>query len=175
MRPELLSPAGSPEALRAAVQNGADAVYLGWGTFNARQGAKNFSDADFADALLDCHERGVRVFLPLNTRVTDRELPRALDTAAAAARLGVDAVLVQDWGLFLLLRQMLPDLPVHASTQMSAFTAGAAKLLAADGCERVVLARECSATPPPSAPPARRRSRSSPTGPFACATPASAR
>ena len=145
MRPELLSPAGSPEALRAAVQNGADAVYLGWGTFNARQGAKNFSDAEFADALLYCHERGVRVFLTLNTLVTDRELPRALDTAAAAARLGVDAVLVQDWGLFLLLRQMLPDLPVHASTQMSAFTAGAAKLLAADGCERVVLARECSA------------------------------
>ena len=145
MRPELLSPAGSPEALRAAVQNGADAVYLGWGAFNARQSAKNFSDAEFADALLYCHERGVRVFLTLNTLVTDRELPRALDTAAEAARLGVDAVLVQDWGLFLLLRATLPDLPIHASTQMSAFTTGAAKLLAADGCERVVLARECSA------------------------------
>ena len=146
MRPELLSPAGSPEALRAAVQNGADAVYLGWGSFNARQSAKNFSDAEFADALRYCHQRGVRVFLTLNTLVTDRELPRALDTAAEAARLGVDAVLVQDWGLFLLLRRTLPDLPVHASTQMSAFTTGAACLLAADGCERVVLARECSAT-----------------------------
>ena len=145
MRPELLSPAGSPEALRAAVQNGADAVYLGWGSFNARQSAKNFSDAEFADALRYCHQRGVRVFLTLNTLVTDRELPRALDTAAEAARLGVDAVLVQDWGLFLLLRRTLPDLPVHASTQMSAFTTGAACLLAADGCERVVLARECSA------------------------------
>ena len=144
MRPELLSPAGSPEALRAAVENGADAVYLGWGAFNARQSAKNFTDAEFADALLYCHERGVRVFLTLNTLVTDRELPRALETAAEAARLGVDAVLVQDWGLFLLLRRMLPDLPVHASTQMSAFTAGACRLLAADGCERVVLARECS-------------------------------
>ena len=145
MRPELLSPAGSPEALRAAVENGADAVYLGWGAFNARQSAKNFTDAEFADALLYCHERGVRVFLTLNTLVTDRELPRALDIAAEAARLGVDAVLVQDWGLFLLLRATLPDLPIHASTQMSAFTTGAAKLLAADGCERVVLARECSA------------------------------
>ena len=145
MRPELLSPAGSPEALRAAVQNGADAVYLGWGNFNARQGARNFSDAEFADALLYCHERGVRVFLTLNTLVTDRELPRALDTAAEAARAGVDAVLVQDWGLFFLLRRMLPELPVHASTQMSAFTAGACRLLAEDGCERVVLARECSA------------------------------
>ena len=75
MRPELLAPAGSPEALRAAVQNGADAVYLGWGAFNARRGAKNFSDEEFAAALAYCHERGVRVFLTLNTLVTDRELP----------------------------------------------------------------------------------------------------
>ena len=72
MRPELLAPAGSPEALRAAVQNGADAVYLGWGAFNARRGAKNFSDEEFAAALAYCHERGVRVFLTLNTLVTDR-------------------------------------------------------------------------------------------------------
>ena len=62
MKPELLSPAGSPEALRAAVQNGAGAVYLGWGDFNARRNAKNFSDEEFSDALRDCHERGVRVF-----------------------------------------------------------------------------------------------------------------
>ena len=94
MRPELLSPAGSPEALRAAVQNGAGAVYLGWGAFNARRGAKNFSDQEFADALVYCHERGVRVFLTLNTLVTDRELPAALETARKAARLGVDSVLV---------------------------------------------------------------------------------
>ena len=75
--PELLAPAGSPESLRAAVQNGAGAVYLGWGDFNARRGAKNFSDQEFADALAYCHLRGVRVFLTLNTLVTDRELPRA--------------------------------------------------------------------------------------------------
>ena len=109
MRPELLAPAGSPEALRAAVQNGADAVYLGWGAFNARRGAKNFSDEEFAAALTYCHERGVRVFLTLNTLVTDRELPAALETARQASRLGVDAVLVQDWGLFDLLRQTLPE------------------------------------------------------------------
>ena len=145
MRPELLAPAGSPEALRAAVQNGADAVYLGWGAFNARRGAKNFSDQEFADALIYCHERGVRVFLTLNTLVTDRELPQALETAAAASRLGVDAVLVQDWGLFDLLRRTLPDLPLHGSTQMSIFTSGGAREIAADGCERVVIARECSA------------------------------
>ena len=145
MKPELLSPAGSPESLRAAVQNGAGAVYLGWGEFNARRNAKNFSDEEFADALRYCHERGARVFLTLNTLVTDRELPRALEVARAACRLGVDSVLVQDWGLFDLLRKALPDLPLHASTQMSVFTSGGACELAHDGCERVVLARECSA------------------------------
>jgi len=144
MRPELLAPAGSPEALRAAVQNGADAVYLGWGAFNARRGAKNFSDEEFAAALAYCHERGVRVFLTLNTLVTDRELPQALETAVQAGRLGVDAVLVQDWGLFGLLRRTLPDLPLHASTQMSLHTLGGARRAAELGLTRVVLARELS-------------------------------
>ena len=144
MTRELLSPAGSPEALRAAVQNGAGAVYLGWGDFNARRNARNFSDEEFADALSYCHLRGVRVFLTLNTLLTDRELPRALETARKACRLGVVAVLVQDWGLLDLLRQALPDLPLHASTQMSIFTSGGANEVASDGCERVVLARECS-------------------------------
>ena len=145
MSMELLSPAGSPESLRAAVESGAGAVYLGWGDFNARRSAKNFSDEEFADALRYCHERGVRVFLTLNTLLTDRELPKALETAAAACRMGVDSVLVQDWGLFDLLRQALPDLPLHASTQMSLFTSGGCREMAADGCERVVIARECSA------------------------------
>jgi len=145
MSTELLAPAGSPEALRAAVQSGARAVYLGWGDFNARRGARNFSDEEFASAVAYCRLRGVRVFLTLNTLVSDRELPQALETARTACRLGVDAVLIQDWGLFDLLRQVLPDLPLHASTQMSVFTSGGAQELAADGCERVVLARECSA------------------------------
>lgn len=145
MKPELLAPAGSPEALRAAVQNGADAVYLGWGSFNARRSARNFSDEEFAQALQYCHVRGVRVFLTLNTLLTDRELPLALKTAAQACRMGVDAVLVQDWGLFDLLRSLLPDLPLHASTQMSLFTSGGAVEMEKDGCERVVIARECSA------------------------------
>ena len=141
---ELLSPAGSPEALRAAVQSGCGAVYLGWGSFNARRSAKNFSDEEFADAIRYCHLRGVRVFLTLNTLLTDRELPLALDAARTACRLGVDSVLVQDWGLFALLREALPDLPLHASTQMSVFTAGGANEVYGDGCERVVIARECS-------------------------------
>ena len=144
MTPELLAPAGSPEALRAAVEHGADAVYLGWGAFNARRGARNFSDGEFARAVSWCHVRGVRVFLTLNILLTDRELPAALETARTASRLGVDAVLVQDWGLFGLLRQALPDLPLHASTQMSLFTTGGANEIAAAGCERIVLARECS-------------------------------
>ena len=141
---ELLSPAGSPEALRAAVQSGCGAVYLGWGNFNARRSAKNFSDEEFADAIRYCHLRGVRVFLTLNTLLTDRELPLALDAARTACRLGVDSVLVQDWGLFALLREALPDLPLHASTQMSVFTASGANEVYGDGCERVVIARECS-------------------------------
>lgn len=141
---ELLSPAGSPESLRAAVECGADAVYLGWGACNARRNAKNFTDGEFAAAVLYCHERGVRVYLTLNTLAGDRELPAALETARAASALGVDAVLVQDWGLFSLLRAALPDLPVHASTQMSLFTTGGAREAAELGCERVVLARECS-------------------------------
>lgn len=141
--PELLAPAGSPESLKAAVDHGAGAVYLGWGAFNARRGAQNFSEEEFAQALADCHIRGVRVFLTLNILLSDRELPEALETARAASRLGVDAVLVQDWGLFDLLRHALPDLPLHASTQMSIFTSGGACEIAADGCERVVIAREC--------------------------------
>ncbi|MBQ9347778.1 MAG: U32 family peptidase, partial [Oscillibacter sp.] len=106
--------------------------------------AKGFSDAEFQEAVAYCHLRGVRVFLTLNTLLTDGELPKALDQARTASRLGVDAVLVQDWGLFRLLRKTLPDLPVHASTQMSVFTGGGAALLWRDGCERIVLARECS-------------------------------
>lgn len=141
--PELLAPAGSPEALRAAVEHGAGAVYLGWGAFNARRGAQNFSEEEFAQAVAWCHVRGVRVFLTLNILLSDRELPEALETARAASRLGVDAVLVQDWGLFDLLRRSLPDLPLHASTQMSIFTSGGACEIAGDGCERVVIAREC--------------------------------
>ena len=143
-KPELLCPAGDMERLRMAVLYGADAVYLGWGTFNARRGAQNFSEEEFAQAVAWCHIRGVRVFLTLNILLSDRELPEALETARAASRLGVDAVLVQDWGLFDLLRRTLPDLPLHASTQMSIFTSGGACEIAGDGCERVVIARECS-------------------------------
>ena len=144
-RPELLSPAGSAEALRAAVQCGADAVYLGMGSFNARRSAKNFSPEEFEEAVRYCHLYGVKVYLTLNTLLTDRELPQALQDARIASEAGADAVLIQDWGLFSLLRQCLPDLPLHASTQMSLFTSGGAMEAARMGCSRVVLARELSA------------------------------
>ena len=142
---ELLAPAGSPVALLAAVQNGADAVYMGLGSFNARRSARNFTDETFAAAVAYCHERGVRVYLTLNTLLTDRELPDAAETLRKASAWGVDAVLVQDWGLWQLARTAAPDLPLHASTQMSLHTLAGAKRAAELGMERVVLARELSA------------------------------
>ena len=142
---ELLSPAGSQEALLAAVQNGADAVYMGLGSFNARRSARNFTDEDFARAVDYCHEHGVKVYLTLNTLLTDRELPEAAEVLRKASAWGVDAVLVQDWGLWQLAKLVAPDQPLHASTQMSLHTLSGARLAAELGMERVVLARELSA------------------------------
>ena len=141
---ELLAPAGSPEAVRAAVFGGADAVYLGYGDFNARRNAKNFSQEEFAAAVSYCHLHGVKVYLTLNTLLTDRELPAAADTAAEASRLGADAVLVQDLGVVRMLRQAAPDLPVHASTQMTVHSLDGVKKCADLGMTRAVLARELS-------------------------------
>ena len=139
---ELLSPAGGLDSLIAAVQTGADAVYMGFGAFNARRSAKNFTDEEFASAVAYCHLRGVRVFLTLNTLLTDRELEQAAESLRKASDMGVDAILVQDWGLLTLAREIVPDVPLHASTQMSLFTLGGANEAAALGLERVVLARE---------------------------------
>ena len=139
---ELLSPAGGFDSLIAAVQTGADAVYMGFGAFNARRSAKNFTDEEFASAVSYCHLRGVRVFLTLNTLLTDRELVQAADALKKACAMGVDAILVQDWGLLTLAQELVPDVPLHASTQMSLFTLGGANEAAALGMERVVLARE---------------------------------
>lgn len=142
---ELLSPAGGWDSLVAAVQSGADAVYMGFGAYNARRSAKNFTEEEFAQAVRYCHLRGVKVYLTLNTLLTDRELSGAAELLHKASRLGADAVLIQDWGVWQLARQAAPELPLHASTQMSLFTSGGAREIAADGCERVVIARECSA------------------------------
>ena len=141
---ELLSPAGSPEALRAAVCAGADAVYLGFGQFNARRGARNFTQAELSSAVSYCHLRGVKVYLTLNTLCSDRELPAAVDCAVQASKLGADAALVQDLGLVRALRQAAPDLPLHASTQMTLHSLDGVKQAADLGITRAVLARELS-------------------------------
>ncbi len=139
---ELLSPAGSPEAVIAAVQNGADAVYLGFGDFNARRGAKNFT-ADEADkAIRYCHIRGCKVYITLNTLVNDRELPQAVQAAGLAYDLGADAIIIQDLGLVKMLRAAFPQLPLHASTQMSIHNLAGARAAAEMGLTRAVLARE---------------------------------
>ncbi len=141
---ELLAPAGSMESVTAAVQNGADAVYFGYGNFNARRGAKNFSEEAAAAAVSYCHLRGCKVHLTLNTLLTDRELPLAARTAAHASEIGVDAVIVQDLGVARMVRQTLPDLPIHGSTQMTVHSLDGVKLCADLGVSRVVLSRELS-------------------------------
>ena len=141
---ELLSPAGGWDSLVAAVQSGADAVYMGFGAYNARRSAKNFTEEEFSQAVRYCHLRGVKVYLTLNTLLTDRELPGAAELLHKASRLGADAVLIQDWGVWQLARQAAPELPLHASTQMSLHTLGGARRAAELGLTRVVLARELS-------------------------------
>ena len=141
---ELLSPAGGAEALVAAVQNGADAVYMGFGAFNARRSARNFSDEEFRAAVSYCHLRGVKVYLTLNTLLTDRELSALADIARQASDYGVDAILVQDWGVLETLKAVVPDIPLHASTQMSVHTLSGVQEAAALGMDRAVLARELS-------------------------------
>ncbi len=143
-KPEILAPAGAPESIPAAVRAGADAVYLGVRRFSARAGAGNFDAGDLAAAVRYCHARGVRVYLALNTLLTDSELPDALRVAQAACALPVDAVLVQDMGLARLLRSRAPRLRLHASTQTGVHTAAGAKALCRAGFRRVVLARELS-------------------------------
>ena len=142
---ELLCPAGSFEALRAAVCNGADAVYLGVEGFNARRSARNFTLQELSEAAAYCHVRGVKVHLTLNTLVGDRELPAAAETIAAAARAGVDAFIVQDLGMVALCKEIAPHMPLHASTQMSIHSLEGVREAAAMGLSRVVLARELSA------------------------------
>ena len=141
---EILAPAGSMEALRAAVQNRADAVYLGCGNFNARQSAKNFTPQTLSEAVKYCHIRGVQVHLTLNTLVSDREMDQAADMIRLAARNNVDAFIVQDLGVVRLCRQIAPHIPVHGSTQMSVHSLEGVRACAAMGISRVVLSRELS-------------------------------
>ena len=141
---ELLAPAGSPEAVIAAVQNGADAVYMGLDNFNARRGAKNFTDEEFQKALRYCRVRGCKVYVTMNTLINDREIDQAVEAAALASRQGADGIIIQDLGLIRVLRQALPDIPLHASTQMSLHNLAGVEAAAEMGLTRAVLARELS-------------------------------
>ena len=142
--PELLAPAGSPEALEAALLAGADAVYLGGSRFNARMNAHNFDRQELSESVTHAHRLGGRVYLTLNTLVWDRELADALAAAYEAAEAGVDALIIADVGAAALIRRALPSLPLHASTQLSGHNAAVGRVLAGFGFSRFVIARETS-------------------------------
>jgi len=141
---ELLAPAGSPEALRAAVRNGADAVYLGTTELNARRGAENFRLDTLAEACRYAHLRGAKVYLTANVVVLQDEMRSALSMIAAAWEAGVDAVIVQDLGLMYCIRTLLPEVRIHASTQIDAHNSATIDVLERLGVSRVTLAREVS-------------------------------
>ena len=142
--PELLAPAGDMECLYAAVAGGADAVYVGGKRFGARAFAKNFDIDELASAVRYCHIHGVKLYVTLNTLIEDKELPDAVSYAAELYRIGVDALIVADLGVISAIRRLVPNLEIHASTQMSVHNSLGANAAAQMGITRVVPARELS-------------------------------
>lgn len=142
--PELLAPAGDWECARAAVENGADAIYFGLERFNARLRAHNFTESDLPKLMEFLHRRGVKGYVTLNTLVFQNEMAEAEQYLRTMIRAGVDAVIVQDIGICRLIRRLSPDFPIHASTQMTITSAEGAAFARQIGCSLVVLARECS-------------------------------
>lgn len=142
--PELLAPAGSPDALRAAIAGGADAVYLGVESFNARRGARNFTLESLSEVCRYAHLRGARVYLTVNVIVLPDELEEALQLVDSAWAAGVDAVIVQDLGLIRAVRSTLPSVRLHASTQVNAHNVPTVETLRSLGVSRVTIARETS-------------------------------
>lgn len=143
-KPELLIPAGGIPQLIAAVENGADAVYLGGNAFNARINADNFDIESMEKAVDFCHLRGVKVYVTLNTLMRDNQLEPALNYAKNLYKIGVDALIIQDLGLGQLIRETMPDFEMHLSTQGTIFGVGGANTAKSLGYSRVVLAREMS-------------------------------
>lgn len=141
---ELLAPVGSREAFQAAVQNGADAVYFGGKVFNARQHAENFSLADMKEKVRYAHLHGVRVYVTVNTLITNEELPELIKYLYDLYENQVDAVIIQDLGVAYLVRRLLPHMVIHASTQMTIHNSVGIRFLEERGFARVVLAREVS-------------------------------
>ncbi len=144
MLPELLAPAGSFEALEAAIDAGADAVYFGGEAFGARAFAKNFSRDEIAEAAKLCRAYGVKSYITLNTLILDREMRDVLEYAAFLENAGIDALIIADMGAAAMIHKYIPTMRLHASTQFSGHNAEAAKLLAEHGFERMVAARELS-------------------------------
>ncbi len=142
--PELLAPVGSKEALIAAIENGADAVYFGGKVFSARQYASNFNRDELEWAIDYAHVRGVKAYVTVNTLVKDSELEEACDYLQFLCNVGADSVIVQDLGILRLLREQLSEFPVHASTQMTIHNVEGVEFLQEMGVKRVVLARELS-------------------------------
>ncbi len=142
--PELLAPAGTLEHLRAAVNAGADAVYVGGKKWGARANAGNFDDEEMKQAVDYCHMRDVKLYVTMNTLVFDNEIEDAVMYAAFLYEIGVDALIVQDWGLASVLKRLLPDFHIHLSTQGSVYSLEGVRAAAEIGLERVVLAREVS-------------------------------
>ncbi|MGI5893831.1 MAG: peptidase U32 family protein [Candidatus Merdivicinus sp.] len=143
-RPEILAPAGSIEALEAAVRCGADAVYLGQKSFSARANSRNFGPEELKAAVSYAHRFGVKIHQALNTVVFDSEIPALLECIRTACEAGVDALIVQDWGVASIVRQTAPKMPLHASTQMAIHSPAGVKTAERLGFSRVVLARELS-------------------------------
>ena len=142
--PELLAPAGSFEGVRAAVQSGATAVYMGFGTFNARRGAKNFTKEEMRQAISYCRARGVKTNITFNILALDKERQDAINDIKFLNEAGADALIVQDLGVAKLIKECAPDMPIHASTQMTIHTLDGALIAKELGFSRVVLSRECT-------------------------------
>jgi putative protease len=142
--PELLAPAGDWECARAAVENGADAIYFGLEKFNARMRANNFTEADLPKLMEFLHRRGVKGYVTFNILVFENELAEAEQYLRTMIAAGVDAAIVQDVGMCRLIRQLSPDFPIHVSTQMTITSAAGVEFARELGCNLVVLARECS-------------------------------
>src|SRR5713226_8722284 len=140
--PELLAPAGDDEALRAAVANGADAVYFGLSDFNARHRATNFTLEQLPETMRFLHEHGVRGYVTFNTLVFSEELPRVVKFLTAIIGAGADAVIVQDLGIVRLIKRLAADFPVHGSTQMTLTEPRGIEFVRTLGVERVIVARE---------------------------------
>lgn len=141
---EVLSPVGNGEMLVAACRAGADAVYLGAKEFSARRNAENFDDNELLEAIRYCHIRGVKVYLTLNIQIKDSELASSVDLARRAYNYGIDGVIIADLGLAAVLHKLIPNLHLHASTQMTVHTPSALEILKNAGFTRVVAAREMS-------------------------------